>query len=79
MKNTRLLLITALLGLGFTTGFTCSKNAPTETTTEVAPPAPAPEVAPTEQEQMGTTATETAPPAEVPAPTEAAPAQGETK
>lgn len=80
MKNTRIIVIAALLGLGFTTGFTCSKNAPTEpTVTETpAPPAEAPAApAPTEQEQMGTPS-ETAPAA----PAEGAPAAppaGETK
>lgn len=66
------IVITALLALSFTTGFTCSKNQPAEqapATTEAAPAA-ATEVAPA--------ATEAAPAEGQPAATEAAPA-GETK
>lgn len=68
------IVITALLALSFTTGFTCSKNQPAETTpaaTEATPAA-------TEATPAMTPAEGTAAPA---APTEAAPAApaGETK
>lgn len=66
------LLVTALLALSFTTGFTCSKNAPeaaapTEATQPTAEATPAPtetSVAPTEG------AAATAAPTETPAATE---------
>jgi len=68
--NMKAIVIASLLALSFTTGFTCSKNAPEAT-------APATEVAPTEAAPAeGTPATEAAPAA----PTEAAPAApAETK
>ena len=68
------IVIASLIALSFTTGFTCSKNAPTEPAAQEQMAAPAPtEAAPAP--------TEAAPaaPAEgqaAPAPTEAAPAQG---
>ncbi len=61
----RSVVIVALLALSFTTGFTCSKNTPTETTQ-----------APAQEEMAAPPAPETAPPTEgapVEAPTEAAP------
>lgn len=59
------IVIVSLVALAFTTGFTCSKQAPTE--------APAEQTAPA-QEQM----TEQAPPEQTaPATPEAAPAEGQ--
>lgn len=71
----KLIVAVALMALAFTTGFTCSKNTPTEQPAQQSAPA---------QEQM------TPPPAEAPAegapaapaegaPAEAAPAPAETK
>lgn len=59
------LLVTALLALAFTTGFTCSKNAPeaaapTETTAPVETAAPA-EAAGTAEAAVAPATTETAP------------------
>lgn len=55
------IVVLALIALAFTTGFTCSKNTPTEQPAQQSAPA---------QEQM------TAPPADQPAaPTEGAPAE----
>jgi hypothetical protein len=63
----RAIVIASLIALSFTTGFTCSKNAPTEPAAET----PA-------QEQMAAPApTEGAPTEAAPAPTEAAPAPTE--
>jgi len=56
------LLVTALIALAFTTGFTCSKNTPTEQPAQEAAPA---------QEQMAAPAAEGQAPA---APAEEAPA-----
>lgn len=59
------IVIASLIALSFTTGFTCSKNAPTEPAAQEQMAAPAPtEAAPTEA----------APAEAAPAPTEAAPA-----
>ncbi|MEK2688486.1 acylneuraminate cytidylyltransferase [Bdellovibrio sp. GT3] len=68
------IVIAALLALSFTTGFTCSKNQPAETTTTEA--APATEATPAEG-----TAVPAADATATPAATEAAPAApaGETK
>ena len=71
------LLVTAVLALSFTTGFTCSKNAPeaaapaeqAQPTAEATPAAPA----------EGTTAAPTEGAAATAAPTEAAPAAPATE
>lgn len=60
------IVIASLIALAFTTGFTCSKQAPTET-------APAEQTAPAAQEEMAVEPT----PADQTAPTEAAPTEGQ--
>lgn len=67
------LLVTALLALSFTTGFTCSKNAP-EAAAPTEATQPTAETAPTEG-----TAAPTEGAAATAAPTEAAPAQPATE
>ncbi len=70
------LLVTALLALSFTTGFTCSKNAPEAAApTEATQPAAEATATPAE----GTTAAPTEGAAATAAPTEAAPAAPATE
>jgi hypothetical protein len=70
-QNMKGILAVALLALSFTTGFTCSKQAPEQAAETAAPAAPT-EAAPTEAAPTEAAPTEAAPAA----PTEAAPGSG---